>query len=51
MGRAVCSYRGCGQLTAPADKMGREFGLCPRHARAAKFVLGITTTTTTEETR
>lgn len=48
MGRAVCSYRGCEKLTDPGDKMGREFGLCPRHARAAELVLGITTTTTEE---
>lgn len=47
MGRpGLCTYSRCGNLIYPGDKMGRELGLCPHHARAAEAVLGIKQTTT-----
>lgn len=46
MGRpGICTYSRCGNLIYPGDKMGREFGLCPHHARAAEAVLGIQSST------
>lgn len=36
-----CQYRGCVRLIDPKDKWGREFGLCPGHAREAEITLGI----------
>ena len=39
--KPTCQYRGCRLMIDPADKWGREFGLCPMHARQAEQTLGI----------
>lgn len=45
MGRGiVCQFYGCNRTIDPKDRMGTQFGLCPRHARNAEQRLGITPT-------